>query len=92
MNISATSVPIATKFYVKHHWGGGKAALGFGLDRIRSLVFMATDSSHRVIIGENVVNTFIFDRIFIQKSSKFGQNMDCRVSCPGLSGIIPIDL
>ena len=25
MNISATSRPIATKFYVKHHWGGGKA-------------------------------------------------------------------
>ena len=33
MNISATSGPIATKFYLKHHWGGEKAALGFGLDR-----------------------------------------------------------
>ena len=28
-NISATSGPIATKFYLKHNWGGGKAALGF---------------------------------------------------------------
>ena len=28
MNISATSGPIATKFYLKHHWVGGKAALG----------------------------------------------------------------
>ena len=57
MNISETSGPIATKFYLKHHWVGGKDALGFGLDRIRTLVSMATDSSHRVIMGENVVNT-----------------------------------
>ena len=46
MNISATSGPIATKFYLKHHWVGGKAALGFGPDRIRTLVSMATESSH----------------------------------------------
>ena len=31
-------------------WGGGKAALGFGPDRIGTLVSMATDSSHRVIM------------------------------------------
>ena len=35
-----------------HHWGGGKAALGFGPDWIRTLVSMATDSSHRVIMGK----------------------------------------
>ena len=29
------------------HWVGGKDALGFGPDRIRTLVSMATDSSHR---------------------------------------------
>ena len=46
MNISATSWPIGMKFYLKHHWGGGKAALGFGSDRIGTLVSMATDSSH----------------------------------------------
>ena len=34
LNISATSGPIITKFYLNHHWGGGKAALGFGPDRI----------------------------------------------------------
>ena len=51
-NISATSGPIVTKFYLNHHWGGGKAALGFGPDRIGSLVSMATDSSHRVIMGK----------------------------------------
>ena len=36
----------------EHHWGGGKAALGFGPDRIGTLVSMATDSSHRVIMGK----------------------------------------
>ena len=50
MNISAISWLIATKFYLKHHWGRGKAALGFGPDRIRTLVSMATDSSLRVIM------------------------------------------
>ena len=32
--------------------GGGLTALGFGPDRIRTLVSMATDSSHRVIMGK----------------------------------------
>ena len=52
MNISETSGPIATKFYLKHHWVGGKDALRFGPDWIRTLVSMATDSSHRVIMGK----------------------------------------
>ena len=52
MIISTTSRPIPTKFYLKHHWGGGKAALCFGPDRIGTLVSMATDSSHRVKMGE----------------------------------------
>ena len=38
MNISETSGQIAIKFYLKHHWGGGKVALGFGPDRISTLV------------------------------------------------------
>ena len=33
------------KFYLNHHWGGGKAALGFGPDRIGTLVSMATIAS-----------------------------------------------
>ena len=52
INISETSGPIATKFYLKHHWGGGKAALSFRPDRIGTLVSLATDSSHRVIMGK----------------------------------------
>ena len=52
MNISATSWPIGMNFFLKNHWGGGKAALGFGPDRIGTLVSMATDSSHRVIMGK----------------------------------------
>ena len=51
-NISASSGPIVTKFYLNHHWGGGKAALGFVPDRIGTLVSIATDSSHRVIMGK----------------------------------------
>ena len=52
MNISATSGPIVTRFHLKHHWGWGKAALCFGLDRIGTLVSMVTDSSRRVIKGK----------------------------------------
>ena len=52
INVSETSGPVATKFYLKHHWVGGKDAAGFGPDRIRTLVSMATDSSHRVIMGK----------------------------------------
>ena len=44
MNISETSQPVTIKFYLKHNWGGGKTALGFGADQIRTLVSMATDS------------------------------------------------
>ena len=51
-NISTINWSITTKFYLKHHGGGGKVALGFGLDRIRALVSIATDSSHRVIMGK----------------------------------------
>ena len=95
-NISATSGPIVTKFY--HHWGGGKAALGFGPDRIGTLVSMATDSSHRVIMGgkcRDHSSVFIFDRIFFilarnenlyNISDEFeirpDQTKDCGVSCP----------
>ena len=52
MNISETRGPIAPKFYLKHHWGGGKDALGFGPDQIGTLVSMAADSAHRVIVGK----------------------------------------
>ena len=52
MNISETRRSIVTKFYLKHHWVGRKDALGFGPDRIGTLVSMATDSSHRVIMGK----------------------------------------
>ena len=51
MNISETSGPIAIKSYLKHYWGRGKAALGFGPDQIRTLVSMETDSYYRVIMG-----------------------------------------
>ena len=58
MNSSATSGQSIMKFYQKHHWDGGKAALVFWPDRIGTLVSMATDSSHRVIMGKTVFATF----------------------------------
>ena len=66
MYISAASWPITTKFYLKHHWVGGKAASGFGPDRIRTLVSMATESSHRVIMEKTVSPLFsaVFHSIF----------------------------
>ena len=59
MNISETSRPITIKFYLKHHWGGGKAALCFGTDQIRTLVSMATDSSLRVMMGKRASSRFL---------------------------------
>ena len=97
MNISESSGPIATKFYLKHHWVGEKDALGFGPDQIRTLVSMASDSSHRVIWGKCCEHSsaFIFDRIFlilrgneknhnISDKFEFGPDStkDCGVSCP----------
>ena len=59
MNISETSEPIVVKFYAKHHWGRGKAALCIGPDRIRTLVSMATDNSHRAIMGNMLLPLFL---------------------------------
>ena len=56
MNKSAASRPNLTKFYLKHHLDVGLIASGFGPGRIGTLVSMATDSSHRVIIG-NILST-----------------------------------
>ena len=53
------------KFYLKHHWCGRKAALGFGADQMRTLISMATDISHRIIMGKRRHHVFsaVFDRI-----------------------------
>ena len=66
MNISATSKPIAVKLYFEASLGRGKVAYGFGPDRITTLVSMATDKSHRFIMGENGVATF--SRLFFIRS------------------------
>ena len=76
MNISETNGSIATKFYLKHHLGGGLAALGFGPDRIRTLVSMATESSHRVIMEEAV--SPLFSRLFFMRFFSYLQvTMTC---------------
>ena len=71
MNISETNGSIATKFYLKHHWDGGLAALGFGPDRIRTLVSMATESSHRIIMEKTV--SPLFSLLFIIPSFSYLQ-------------------
>ena len=82
MNVYKIVWSIAIKFYLKHHWGGGKAALGFGKDRTKTLVSIG----HRVIMGKSCEpsSTFIVDWILFilqvtrttiksRMSSKFGQ-------------------
>ena len=44
---------------VKHLWVGGKAALDFGADRIKTVVTMATESSHGHIMGKTVSQCFL---------------------------------
>ena len=63
MNISEIILPIEIKFHLEHYLGGGLAALDFGPDWIRNLVSMATDSSHRVIMGNicDHSSSFSFD-------------------------------
>ena len=56
--ICKTSRPNATKFYLKHHLGEGKASLGFGPDWIRTVVSMETDSSHIAIMGKTASSRF----------------------------------
>ena len=50
--LQVTRTSITSRTSSKFGGGGGKAALGFGPDRIGTLVSMATDSSHRVIMGK----------------------------------------
>ena len=59
MNISESSGGITIKFYLKHHCGGEK--LHKVLGQIRSELFfsMATESSHRFIMWENVLPHFL---------------------------------
>ena len=59
MNISEASRLMAIKFYLKHHWGLGKAAWGFGANQFRTLVSVAADSSHRVIMGKTASSHFL---------------------------------
>ena len=79
INISETSGPIAIKFYLKHHWGSGKAAIGLGPDRIGTLVSMATNIFHMVImapsflIGSSLYLQVTRTTIISRTSSNFGQ-------------------
>ena len=97
MNISKISWPIATKFYLNNHWGGGKGAISFEPDQIRTLVSMATDSSNRVKMGKTLSPLFSIVFYLILFKLAGNENMlqilkvlefqpdlitNCRVSCP----------
>ena len=73
MNISPNRGPIAIKYYLKHQWDGGKTALRFGQDRFRTLVSIATDTSHRVILGKSGGQSFRQALSFLFGSSFFLQ-------------------
>ena len=79
MNISATSGPNSTKFYLKHHLGGGLIALGFGPGRIGTLVSMATNSSHIyfILAGNDEIHN-ISNEFEIRPD----RTKDSGVSCP----------
>ena len=68
--ISETDRPIAIIFYMKHHWGRGRAALGFGADQIRTqdpgdnktyLSHTMTISYAKLIIG----TTYQYENMFM---------------------------
>ena len=59
IDVCETSVPIAINFYLKHHLGWGKAALGLRPNRTRTQFSMATDNTHRVIMGKTVYPSFL---------------------------------
>ena len=73
--ISEVSMPIAIKFHLKHHWGEGKAARGSGADQFRTLVSLATDSSHRVILEKR--RHHVFMNVFIGSFSYLQVMMKC---------------
>ena len=78
--------------------GRGKAASGFGADRVRTVVSIATDTSHRVIMGKTVSPlffSFIFHPILFILAGNNGMHeisdefeiqpdpiTDCGVNCP----------
>ena len=70
MNISETRWQITIKFYLKHHWFGGRAALSFGADRIRTLVSMTTDNCNRVIMWKTRF-VIAFSQLFLIRSFSY---------------------
>ena len=88
--IFATSGPITINFHQIHHWAGGKAALGFGPDSIKTLVTTATDSCLRVIKEKTVLPPILSIRAgnddMDGSSEGFeiqpDQTTGCGVTCP----------
>ena len=78
MNILEASRLIAIKFYLKHHWGRGKAAWVFGADQFRTQASMAKDSFHSVIIEKTASSRFLecFDQILFILAGNYMYDMN----------------
>ena len=59
IDLCETSGPIVINSYLEHHLGGRKAALGLRQNKTRTQFSVATDSSHRVIMGKTVYPSFL---------------------------------
>ena len=66
------SWPVLIKYYILHHWSGGKAALGFGAYWINS-GFHGNKKPRLTYNGENNVSTF--SRLFFIRSFLYLQVM-----------------
>ena len=60
MNISATSWPITTTFYLKHHWGGGKGCIRFWTRSDLNSGFYGSRYFHKVIMGKILYHSSAF--------------------------------
>ena len=70
LNLSEASWPIVIKFYVWHHWGGEKAAYGFGTDWEKTTFDLRTfDSGERSLPFGLLVNIILNVAIFLLTSS-----------------------
>ena len=94
MLFTLSNINIATKYYMYHHVGEEKA----WLDRIGTLVSMATDSYHGVITGKTMLPlllSFFHSIIFILAGNNYMMHQsleefeierdsttDCGVNCP----------
>ena len=98
MNISETSWPIIIKFHLKHHWGGGLAALGFGPDCMITLVSWQQIAPIGLLLGQSCEHSSssIFHWIFFivagnNNSNKSLDGFKLRLFGPGSAELATLE-